>query len=330
MGRRARRALQLLMGGGLLLFAVSVLVCTGLACPFLTEQVGSHAGWRMVPVGLKFGLPLVAAAVGLLLTRPIPVAVAHQGRRVLYLRPFAGDSLAAGTEEAELARLLAGAGRLTTFGAREDLLAPVGAERVYVPFDAWQTEILALLREVDLVVLTIGTSPSLLWEVEQIVRLRDPATVLFHLPLGTVHPGPLVELGIDRPRGPPHPAETRYPAFRTLVSDVLPQLPADPGEASLIAFDPGWAPRLLTPRPSRGFASWGEWSPVRRRLWSALDPLFQEGRIPPPPARFGGPDTWAREERRAWIRAALTLVAAIGILGWTVGVILWRVFGGAG
>ena len=61
-------------------------------------------------------------------------------------------------------------GPYIAIGRPEEQLSPLGAARDYVPDTVWQDEVQQRIRDAAVVVLVIGTSPGLAWELS---RLRD-------------------------------------------------------------------------------------------------------------------------------------------------------------
>jgi len=108
---------------------------------------------------------------------------------VLYLRSFADDGAAAferaqpgwrgrwrhrlgfATPEQELADLLDSVGPLVAIGKPGESLPELGAARLYVGHDRWQAEVLQLIGRSALVVLRLGESAGVLWELEQVLAL---------------------------------------------------------------------------------------------------------------------------------------------------------------
>jgi TM2 domain-containing membrane protein YozV len=103
---------------------------------------------------------------------------------VLYLRSFADDGqalmgeqstverhaatvLAPVTAEQEMADILDAIGPVVAIGKPGEPLPELGAARLYVGDDQWQAKIHELMRVARLVVIRVGSSPGLLWEIEQ-------------------------------------------------------------------------------------------------------------------------------------------------------------------
>lgn len=108
---------------------------------------------------------------------------------VLYLRSFKDDSalvlhggaagwldraagaLAVATPEQELAWCLQRVGPVVAIGKPGEPLPELGAARLYVAHEAWQAKVCELMQAAALVVLRVGDSPGVLWEVEQALAL---------------------------------------------------------------------------------------------------------------------------------------------------------------
>jgi hypothetical protein len=119
---------------------------------------------------------------------------------VLYLRSFQDDGvpvlddggstlarrfmalLAPQTPEQELAIILNQVGPVVAIGKPGEPLPELGAARLYVDDSRWQAEVATLMRRAALVVVRVGASPGVLWEIDQalevIPRQRLVLTVL--------------------------------------------------------------------------------------------------------------------------------------------------------
>lgn len=85
------------------------------------------------------------------------------------------------TPEQELADALAHVGPVIAIGKPGERLPELGAARLYVPHDAWQARVHALLDAAALVVLRVGSSPGVRWEIEQTLAHVPPTRRLFIL-----------------------------------------------------------------------------------------------------------------------------------------------------
>ena len=98
----------------------------------------------------------------------------------------------------------------------------LGAARFYVDDDHWQDTVARLARQSGLVVIRLGTTDGLRWEIDHAVRNLPPERILLFVP---------------------HSAEHRvcYDAFRAVADDVLPRkLPPLAGQPRFIRFDRSW------------------------------------------------------------------------------------------
>lgn len=116
---------------------------------------------------------------------------------VLYLRSFRDDGtalidiargrfahwwselLAAATPEEETAAALDAVGPVVAIGKPGEALPEIGAARLYVDHDAWQEEVRTLMDRAALVVLRIGSSPGVLWELDQALSRVPRERVVF-------------------------------------------------------------------------------------------------------------------------------------------------------
>lgn len=72
-----------------------------------------------------------------------------------------------GSDEEAIAKALAQHGPVIAIGKPGEPLPELGAARLYVAHDKWQERVIELMRQARLVVIRIGSSPGVLWEIEQ-------------------------------------------------------------------------------------------------------------------------------------------------------------------
>jgi hypothetical protein len=171
---------------------------------------------------------------------------------IVYLRSFKDDSISSGfsgvsikaintyrpkafvTGEEKLIKKLSSMGRVVAIGKPREQLPELGAERVYVRDDEWQRVVAGWMDRARLVVLRIGGTEGLWWEVQEAIRRVKPERLLFLVPGD----------------------KNLYEAFRAGMRDRgLPQLPDfagtfDPayalgGLCALIYFTPDWTGRFV-------------------------------------------------------------------------------------
>lgn len=132
--------------------------------------------------------------------RTAPDDLAPSGDRVLYLRSFAADSsvtrqtfsalltanLVTGltTEEEMLAAAVRPVGRLTAIGKPGERLPTPRAARVYVPDAEWQANVSEQMAAARLVVLRLGDTDGLQWEIARAREMMDPRRLLLLMPGG--------------------------------------------------------------------------------------------------------------------------------------------------
>lgn len=185
-----------------------------------------------------------------LTTRPSQDALGSGRPLVLYLRSFqddqeeapsyrpedwlAGLSGSASSPEQILVSTFEGCGPPVAVGRPEDRLPPLGASRLYVEDEHWQEVVRDLISRSAVVLLRLGTSPGLRWELAEAVRLLGPEKLVLYLPLS----GGWFRSGRQK----------LYEELRGWADACLPvPLPETVGAASVIFFDKDWRPRLLEP-----------------------------------------------------------------------------------
>jgi hypothetical protein len=111
---------------------------------------------------------------------------------VLYLRSFRDDKLGAHvfiktsfawkTEEEQVVEALAVFGRCVAVGRPGEPLPELGATRLYFTDTEWMSQVRSLMLKARLVVLRIGGTDGLLWELQEAVRLLMPQNVVVLIP----------------------------------------------------------------------------------------------------------------------------------------------------
>ena len=117
-------------------------------------------------------------------------------RPVVYLRSFADDNTmarrprafgrlwAVATEEEQMTAALAELGPVVAIGRPGEALPRLGAERIYLPDDTWQAQVLAWFQRAELVVFQCPAQPTpgVTWEVERAFECVGPTRLAFALP----------------------------------------------------------------------------------------------------------------------------------------------------
>lgn len=165
--------------------------------------------------------------------------VDHDKPYVVYLRSFVTDGESSIRRdknanqslvrikqlEEVLAEAVSGVGPLLAIGSPSEPLPQLGAERVYLDQTDWQPIVLKLIQRSQLAIIRIGTTPGVLWEVENCIKFLPPSRVLLMLPSN---------IGSETRR------ET-YQSFLTLTQALFSQpLPSECGDGTFIRFNEAW------------------------------------------------------------------------------------------
>ena len=86
------------------------------------------------------------------------------------------------SEEEALAALMAEVGPVVAIGRPCDRLPPLGASRVYVVGDDWQTFVGDLIDKAALVLVIAGATSGLKWELEQCYKRVEPKRFFIIVP----------------------------------------------------------------------------------------------------------------------------------------------------
>ena len=150
---------------------------------------------------------------------------------VLYLRSFRDDNqallfdsgfrvfghamrlLSVASPEQELAWLLNGHGPVVAIGKPGEPLPELGAARLYVSHADWQRVVLDLMQRAALVVVRVGNSPGVAWEIEQALRTVPRQRLLLAV-LGSTHLPPEVARPLQHALGGRLPATLSDPPLR--------------------------------------------------------------------------------------------------------------------
>jgi hypothetical protein len=167
---------------------------------------------------------------------------------VLYLRSFADDPVAAQMydaqslfarrfgEEEQVALAMGRIGPFVGLGDPGARTPQIGATRFQLPNDDWQGRILELIDAARLVLIRLGTTESLWWEIAQAMQRLQPEQLVLLVPF----------------------ARDEYAAFGDAAQTRLPHaLPPEPSDEAgepdpssnriraLISFDAQWQPRFV-------------------------------------------------------------------------------------
>lgn len=124
----------------------------------------------------------------------------------------------------QLAALFKEVGPYVAIGKPGEKLTALGAARMYVADDEWKAVISDLFHKARLIVLQVGSTPGLNWELNEIRQHIEPKRVLFILP---------------------H-REQDYQLFRAWMNPRLPQpLPDTLPATRFMTLDADWTPRVI-------------------------------------------------------------------------------------
>ena len=131
------------------------------------------------------------------------------------------------TSERALVQAASGIGPVIALGRPGERISPRGAVRVHIDHAHWQEVVKALEAATDLVILRIGKTEGVWWEIKHLVEASQPFKTVIYLPRA------------DR---------ALYAEFCEKASAILPRpLPRNPGKALFLAFGPDWSPYLIGP-----------------------------------------------------------------------------------
>lgn len=136
--------------------------------------------------GLPFMLPLILAfklwTFGRQLSSKLAGDILRLDKRppVLYLRPFNVDNAAAPANSPEegLLTVLRGIGPVVSIGIPGERFQTPGTARLYVRDDEWQSAVISIMDHSAAVVLVMGSSTGIEWELRTILTNYDLRRVL--------------------------------------------------------------------------------------------------------------------------------------------------------
>ena len=224
---RLRRQGSVLIIVGVLVIPTGLLVPIDMAWPLvLTAGLGSF----LISLGRRFLAKARATQ-----------ALADPRRAVLDLRPFDKDERAFArwyailgnygvgeTREESLARIMSQAGPFIAIGKPGERLPPLGAIRKHVNGAEWKHVVSGMVKDAAFVIIRIGSSPGLIWELCQVCEMIEPKRlVLFH---------PFDSWIWRRKKW-----EDEYASFRSKVLGKVPcRLPLELGRCELMTFTDDW------------------------------------------------------------------------------------------
>jgi hypothetical protein len=224
-------------GGGIVRGAGSCLVC-------MTGSVLVTRGRQMRALVAQRGLTSDERSPIVYLR---PFDLDHQGRAAVARSVYFERSY-----EQRLIRALRDVGPVVALGDPSERLPSLGSVRKYSDEAHWQQDLAELTTTAGTIILHIGDSPGLAWEVGHVVELDQPERVILVVRNDGVSGKGIA--GKIAANGPSF-NRFRYGKFRDRFNDVFPRgLPADIGSSAFLYFEANWIPRAYDREASRRLA----------------------------------------------------------------------------
>ena len=235
--------------GLFLIILIPTLIVVGyFFCIFLLARLQWTGNQMGLAIGLVTGLIMIAAAIMRAVGKRLRIKGENKKsnsdarRPVLYLRSFQDDqtSIAAtDTREEHLSSVLEEVGPVIAIGRPGDRLAPLGAERRYLKDEDWQQQVEILMSQASFVVIQVGATAGLLWELGQATKRLKPEQLLISLR----SKDGAINFFYDAS------CRNQYDSFRTSTSKSFEYpLPDVIDGAAFLCFERDWRPRLLRPK----------------------------------------------------------------------------------
>ena len=240
---------------------------------------------------------------------------------VIYMRSFKDDAAASTpvmsgppgwavlfpkelvTEEELVARILNDFGPMVTIGKPGESLRELGAARMYVSEQEWHEKVAALMQSAKVVVLRLGQTEGLWWELEQAIGKMRPEQLLVFVPrVGDKAAREAIRRRAEALFPRPLPEFTRSESRVAGVGSLR----------GILYFDPDWTAhyidltrRIWTLKTLPRYLGFGKPS---AKLKYALQPVFASHGVPWTPPRVR---KLATTLVGIWLAAALTIVGII-------------------
>lgn len=159
-------------------------------------------------------------------------------RPILYLRPFESDKdpsyqlnidgtmSSISTDELDIVSATKKLGPLVAIGNPEEELLTLGAGRTYVDNDSWQARVLQYIVKSQLIIIRIGFSEGVMWELSNLFNQNDISKIVLHIPFKDGKKNTKQEVW-----------ELFLQKMRALLGDLVPELPEQLGDSSLVYFN---------------------------------------------------------------------------------------------
>lgn len=117
----------------------------------------------------------------------------NKEKPILFLRPFKSDSdpfllfslnaiAYIKTDEQLIASHMSKKGPCIAIGNPDDKDGVLGFSRIYVPNNKWKTQFHEYLQESSYVILSLGSTNGVLWELNQVLKKISPEKIIIYIP----------------------------------------------------------------------------------------------------------------------------------------------------
>jgi len=239
-------------------------------------------------VGLLLGSLMMWSAAEMFFVPSVREALSRDGRPpVMYLRPFGEDKslvydvISSGETTTELSAKaedfllpLNAVGPLVSI-AKPNWLArlgmhPHGAYRDFIGIGDWQARVRELIDQAGMVVLAIGDSPGIEWEIAQVRERIGPESLLLYLP-----PRPVDSL---TRKGRSRKERAIYEQFKPLIEKYFElEMPPFSEATYIIGFESSGKPVLPDAAPHSRW-SFSQYGRVKKAIHAQLDEVLKKVR----------------------------------------------------
>lgn len=159
---------------------------------------------------------------------------------IIYFRPFyidgrpiSGFAALKKTYEERLSKALHPLGPFIAIGMPKERTPELGAARMYLDDELWQAEVQTLVEKAALIILHLGVSEGILWELQNVITVVKPQQIILGIPMNK--------------RGTALDVQTYNEVCEMISTTLSLPSPENVGKARFICFDIDWNPILLKP-----------------------------------------------------------------------------------
>ena len=220
------------------------------------------------------------------------LATSESHASVIYLRSFAADPMTTKvrisgiTEEEQIVGILNTIGPVISLDNPVTEVAAPGAKRISVGDLEWKIRVFGLMQKARLVVIRLGDSPSLHWEIAQARRILQPEKLLLIVPLQKLFDYEGFKSQADRELA----IRIQHTDFSEPISQILIRI-LTLGRRfqdyysfqGFVYFDDEWNGRVAAPRFTwKGYLHSPLTQPGRANIAYVLKPVFERVGAPEP------------------------------------------------